>query len=64
MKEIDSVVAVDPDKPFNPNGVTYSIESASNPNGVFTINENGTIFATKPIDRETIPQYNLKITVN
>lgn len=64
LHEIDSVVAIDPDKPFNPMGVTYSIESASNPNGVFTINENGTIFATKPVDREVIDEYNLKIMVN
>lgn len=54
-------MAIDPDQPFDPYGVTYSLDSGSNPNGVFSINENGTISANTPVDREMTSQYKLKI---
>ena len=62
LQIVNQIVAIDPDQPLASSGVSYSLDPESNPDDVFTI-ENGTITAVKPVDREMVEIYKLKIKV-
>ena len=65
MQFVGVAIATDPDQPFAESGVIYSIDPASNPDGAFHIDQNnGSITAIKPIDREIRDQIQLKILVS
>ncbi|KAM4705861.1 cadherin-9-like [Rhinophrynus dorsalis] len=57
---VGQVYAEDPDSTKNP--VKYSIDYNTNTERIFNIySENGSIFLTKPLDREATPWYNISI---
>uniref|UniRef100_A0A1X7SE36 Cadherin domain-containing protein n=1 Tax=Amphimedon queenslandica TaxID=400682 RepID=A0A1X7SE36_AMPQE len=60
--EIGKALAIDPDQPLVESGVRYSLDPTSYPMNTFTIDAtNGSIFAVKPLDRETIDSIELRI---
>lgn len=64
LQVIGTTVAVDPDQSFGNGGITYQILPPYQPE-LFSIDKaNGTITALRSLDRESTPEYTLRIEVS